>query len=157
MSNHVNSGYRLNVAMIVLNQENKVLFCKRKNTSNWQFPQGGVDDDEDLTKAMYRELNEEVGLDFDQVKIKSESKNLIYYDIPSNLRSRVLGGKYKGQAQKYYLLHHISGEIDLNKEHHPEFDEFNWVPFWYPLGQVVDFKKEAYRKALIEFKDHVNK
>ena len=99
MSNHVNSGYRLNVAMIVLNQENKVLFCKRKNTSNWQFPQGGVDDDEDLTKAMYRELNEEVGLDFDQVKIKSESKNLIYYDIPSNLRSRVLGGKYKGQAQ----------------------------------------------------------
>ena len=46
------SGYRLNVAMIVFNEENKVLFCRRKNSEIWQFPQGGVDDDEDI---MYNE------------------------------------------------------------------------------------------------------
>ena len=157
MNFKIETGYRLNVAMIVLNEEKRSLFCKRRNTENWQFPQGGVDDEEHIETAMYRELNEEVGLKKDNVEIIATSKDLIYYDIPRNIRSRVLGGKYKGQAQKYYLLNHVSGEIDLNKEHHPEFDEFNWVPFWYPLGQVVDFKKEAYRKALIEFKDHVNK
>ena len=24
----------------------------------------------------------------------------------------------------------------------PEFDHWNWVTFWYPLTQVVDFKLE---------------
>ena len=106
---------------------------------------------------MFRELNEEVGLEKDNVEIKAVSQNLIYYDIPKNIRSRVLGGKFKGQAQKYFLLKLISGDVDLNIENTPEFDEYSWVPFWYPLNQVVDFKKEAYRSVLIEFKNHINK
>ena len=56
MNIKIKSGYRLNVAMIVFNEENKILFCKRKNTTNWQFPQGGVDEKEDFQVAMYREL-----------------------------------------------------------------------------------------------------
>jgi putative (di)nucleoside polyphosphate hydrolase len=143
--------------MIVLNKENKSLFCKRRNTDNWQFPQGGVDEDETIESAMFRELNEEVGLNEENVEIKAVTQNLIYYDIPKNIRSRVLGGKFKGQAQKYFLLKLISGEIDLNKENIPEFDKYTWVPFWYPLNQVVDFKKEAYRNALIEFKNQISK
>ena len=43
MTLKIKTGYRLNVAMIVLNKDNKVLFCKRRNTENWKFPQGGVD------------------------------------------------------------------------------------------------------------------
>ena len=151
----IKTGYRLNVAMIVLNKDNKVLFCKRRNTENWQFPQGGVDENENIESAMFRELNEEVGLKKDNVEIKAVSQNLIYYDIPKNIRSRVLGGKFKGQAQKYFLLKLISGDVDLNIENIPEFDKHSWVPFWYPLNQVVDFKKEAYRSALIELKNQI--
>ena len=151
------TGYRLNVAMIVLNEENKSLFCKRKNTDNWQFPQGGVDEDENIESAMFRELNEEVGLERENVEIKAVSQNLIYYDIPRSIRSRVLGGQYKGQAQIYFLLKLMSGEIDLNLENTPEFDRYSWVPFWFPLNRVVDFKKEAYRRALIEFKNQISK
>tara|TARA_B100000035_G_scaffold278680_1_gene257803 strand:- start:353 stop:826 length:474 start_codon:yes stop_codon:yes gene_type:complete len=151
------TGYRLNVAMIVLNEENKSLFCKRKNTDNWQFPQGGVDEDENIESAMFRELNEEVGLERENVEIKAVSQNLIYYDIPRSIRSRVLGGQYKGQAQIYFLLKLMSGEIDLNLENTPEFDQYSWVPFWFPLNRVVDFKKEAYRRALIEFKNQISK
>ena len=157
MTFKIKTGYRLNVAMIVLNKENKSLFCKRRNTDNWQFPQGGVDEDETIESAMFRELNEEVGLNEENVEIKAVSQNLIYYDIPKKIRSRVLGGKFKGQAQKYFLLKLISGEIDLKKENIPEFDKYTWVPFWYPLNQVVDFKKEAYRNALIEFKNQISK
>ena len=157
MNFKIETGYRLNVAMIVLNEEKKSLFCKRRNTENWQFPQGGVDDEEHIETAMYRELNEEVGLNKDNVEIIAISKDLIYYDIPKSIRTRVLGGKYKGQAQKYFLLKHISGDIDLNEENIPEFDQYSWVPFWYPLNQVVDFKKEAYRSALIEFKNQISK
>ncbi len=155
MNFKIKTGYRLNVAMIVLNNENESLFCKRRNTDNWQFPQGGVDEGENIKNAMFRELKEEVGLEKDNVEIKAVSKNLLYYDIPKNIRSRVLGGKYKGQAQVYFLLKLISGEIDLSLENTPEFDQYSWVPFWYPLNKVVDFKKEAYRSALIEFKNKI--
>ena len=157
MTLKIKTGYRLNVAMIVLNEDNKVLFCKRRNTENWQFPQGGVDENENIESAMFRELNEEVGLEKDNVEIKAVSQNLIYYDIPKSIRSRVLGGKFKGQAQKYFLLKLISGDVDLNRENTPEFDEYSWVSFWYPLNQVVDFKKEAYRSALIELKNQITK
>ena len=155
MTLKIKTGYRLNVAMIVLNKDNKVLFCKRRNTENWQFPQGGVDENENIESAMFRELNEEVGLEKNNVEIKAVSQNLIYYDIPKNIRYRVLGGKFKGQAQKYFLLKLISGDVDLNIENTPEFDKHSWVPFWYPLNQVVDFKKEAYRSALIELKNQI--
>ena len=155
MTLKIKTGYRLNVAMIVLNKDNKVLFCKRRNTENWQFPQGGVDENENIESAMFRELNEEVGLERENVEIKAVSQNLIYYDIPKNIRSSVLGGKFKGQAQKYFLLKLISGDVDLNIENTPEFDKHSWVPFWYPLNQVVDFKKEAYRSALIELKNQI--
>ena len=32
----------------------------------------------------------------------------------------------------------------------PEFDGWRWVSYWYPLGQVVTFKREVYRRALKE-------
>ena len=156
MNFRTKEGYRLNVAMIIFNEDKKVLFCRRKNTENWQFPQGGVDEGEKIENAMLRELEEEVGLLEREISIIAESHDLIYYDIPKNIRSKVLGGKYKGQAQKYFLLKLTSGVINLNKEKNPEFDDYKWVPFWFPLRRVVDFKKEAYRKALIEFKDKMN-
>ena len=156
MNFQTKEGYRLNVAMIIFNEDKKVLFCRRKNTENWQVPQGGVDQGEKIESAMLRELEEEVGLLEREISIIAESHDLIYYDIPKNIRSKVLGGKYKGQAQKYFLLKLTSGVINLNKEKNPEFDDYKWVPFWFPLRRVVDFKKEAYRKALIEFKDKMN-
>ena len=36
-------GYRLNVGLIIINDKGKLLLCKRKKTTNWQFPQGGID------------------------------------------------------------------------------------------------------------------
>ncbi|MGH1463278.1 MAG: RNA pyrophosphohydrolase, partial [Neptuniibacter sp.] len=27
---------------------------------------------------------------------------------------------------------------------------WRWVSYWYPLGQVVSFKREVYRKAMRE-------
>ena len=36
-------GYRLNVGLIIINDNGKLLLCKRKNMNSWQFPQGGID------------------------------------------------------------------------------------------------------------------
>ena len=147
-------GYRPNVAMVDLNSKNKVLICRRTNTKTWQFPQGGVDDNENLEKAMYRELLEEVGLRKDDVQYIGESDDTIIYDIPKTIRSKVLGGKFKGQEQKWFLLRikNDDHEIRLDYEAFPEFDTFEWVSFWQPIDRIVDFKREAYRKALSELR-----
>ena len=149
-----NEGYRPNVAMVVINSTNKVLICRRKNTKTWQFPQGGIDNGEDIKKAMYRELSEEVGLSKDDVSLVGESEGTITYDIPKTIRSKVLGGKFKGQEQKWFLLKlkKDNSEIKLDNETFPEFDKYEWVSFWQPLNRIVDFKREAYRKALSELR-----
>jgi putative (di)nucleoside polyphosphate hydrolase len=33
---------------------------------------------------------------------------------------------------------------------HPEFDAYQWVSYWYPLGQVIPFKRDVYRQAMTE-------
>ena len=149
-----NEGYRPNVAMVVINSTNKVLICRRKNTRTWQFPQGGIDNGEDIKKAMYRELSEEVGLSKDDVSLVGESEGTITYDIPKTIRSKVLGGKFKGQEQKWFLLKlkKDNSEIKLDNETFPEFDKYEWVSFWQPLNRIVDFKREAYREALSELR-----
>ena len=149
-----NEGYRPNVAMVVINSTNKVLICRRKNTRTWQFPQGGIDNGEDIKKAMYRELSEEVGLSKADVSLVGESEGTITYDIPKTIRSKVLGGKFKGQEQKWFLLKlkKDNNEIKLDNEAFPEFDEYEWVSFWQPLNRIVDFKREAYREALSELR-----
>ena len=149
-----NEGYRPNVAMVVINSMDKVLICRRKNTRTWQFPQGGIDNGEDIKKAMYRELSEEVGLSKDDVSLVGESEGTITYDIPKTIRSKVLGGKFKGQEQKWFLLklNKDNCEIKLDNEAFPEFDKYEWVSFWQPLNRIVDFKREAYRKALSELR-----
>ena len=140
--------------MVVINSTNKVLICRRKNTRTWQFPQGGIDNGEDIKKAMYRELSEEVGLSKDDVSLVGESEGTITYDIPKTIRSKVLGGKFKGQEQKWFLLklNKDNCEIKLDNEAFPEFDKYEWVSFWQPLNRIVDFKREAYRKALSELR-----
>ena len=140
--------------MVVINSMNKVLICRRKNTRTWQFPQGGIDNGEDIKKAMYRELSEEVGLSKDDVSLVGESEGTITYDIPKTIRSKVLGGKFKGQEQKWFLLKlkKDNSEIKLDNEAFPEFDKYEWVSFWQPLNRIVDFKREAYREALSELR-----
>ena len=147
-------GYRPNVAMIVINNDNKVLICRRRNTQTWQFPQGGIDSNENIQEAMYRELHEEVGLSKEDVNIIGKSKKMITYDIPITLRSKVLGGKFKGQDQKWFLLKTIKDDIkiNLNNEMIPEFEEFEWVSYSRSLDRIIDFKKEAYRQALTELR-----
>jgi putative (di)nucleoside polyphosphate hydrolase len=33
----------------------------------------------------------------------------------------------------------------------PEFDGWRWVSFWYPVRQVVSFKRDVYRRVMKEF------
>ena len=152
-------GYRLNVGIIVANSDGKLLYCKRKKSNNWQFPQGGIDKNEDIFLAAQRELYEEVGISKKKIKLIKESNNWYKYDLPSKYkRNNFLLRDFKGQKQKWFLFKLIEEtQINLNNENNPEFDEFKWVDYWKPLEEIIEFKRDIYEKVLTEFEPHYKK
>ena len=146
------NGFRSNIAMIVSNGCGKVLLAKRIGQNSWQFPQGGIDGDEAPKDALFRELKEEIGLDQKDVEILKQSSQWFKYKIPPNLQRKRSKPVCIGQKQKWYLLQLLEDEsvIDLNVIEKPEFDEWRWVSYYYPIKEVVDFKQTVYRLALTQ-------
>ena len=145
-------GYRPNVASVIINKDNKILWAKRVDEDNWQFPQGGIQKGETPEQAMYREVYEEVGLKKNSFEILGRSADWLKYDVPERFVKTYWQGRYKGQKQIWFLLKFIGSDdlINLNLHDSPEFDDWKWENFWHPLEDVVDFKKEVYSAALNE-------
>jgi len=144
-------GYRPNVGIIVANTEGQVLWAKRIGQDAWQFPQGGIRSAESPEKALYRELHEEVGLGADDVQIVGTTKGWLRYKLPKRLL-RDNKSSFVGQKQKWFLLKMLAEDSAVSFSHSesPEFDHWQWVSYWYPLGQVVSFKQDVYRRAMKE-------
>ncbi|MDR1057494.1 MAG: RNA pyrophosphohydrolase [Coxiellaceae bacterium] len=147
------NGYRLNVGIILTNQHGKLFLGKRVKASGWQFPQGGVKPYETLEETMYRELNEEIGLTINDVKILAITKRWLRYKLPVYMRHRTPHSACIGQKQKWFLLLLTShdNKINLSASTKPEFNSWRWVKYWEPLQQVVYFKRDIYSKVLKEF------
>ena len=147
-------GYRLNVGIVIANCEGKLLLCKRRGMNSWQFPQGGIDNNEDPFEAAKRELYEEVGINSKYVKLIKSSDEWYKYDVPEKSRRKILINKnFKGQKQKWFLFR-LKESVKISFENDPdnEFDDFKWVSYWYHLAVIVSFKEAVYRKALNELK-----
>lgn len=144
-------GYRHNVGIILVNQQEQVFWAKRIGQMAWQFPQGGIQHKESPEEALYRELSEEVGLSSEDVSILGRSTEWLKYRIPSHLQ-RSGTPICIGQKQRWFLLllNKPDSQITLNLATKPEFDDWQWVTYWYPLREVVKFKRDVYRKALKE-------
>tara|TARA_R110001592_G_scaffold89970_3_gene264647 strand:+ start:12741 stop:13235 length:495 start_codon:yes stop_codon:yes gene_type:complete len=145
-------GFRLNVGIILANQFNEVLWARRIGQNSWQFPQGGIKVTETPDEALYRELHEEVGLQACDVEIVAKTKGWLRYRLPKKMVRHNSLPLCVGQKQKWYLLrmHSEDSMVSMNRSANPEFDQWQWVSYWYPLGQVVSFKREVYRRAMKE-------
>ena len=73
-------GFRPNVGIILLNSRNQVFWGKRLRTHSWQFPQGGINYGETPEQAMFRELQEEVGLLPEHVQILARTREARTFD-----------------------------------------------------------------------------
>ena len=148
-------GYRPNVGIILANCRNEVFWGKRVHQHAWQFPQGGIKHGETPLEAMFRELEEEIGLQRAHVRILGRTREWLRYEVPEKWlrRSREgAGAAYRGQKQIWYLLRMAGRDCDvkLRASGHPEFDAWRWHDYWVPVETVIDFKREVYRQALIE-------
>ena len=158
--------YRPNVGIIIFNRDGKILWCKRKQGDGWQFPQGGIDKGESPLEALYRETYEEVGLKKHQIKIVRENERWIGYDVPKDRVPKYFSFKnrrFKGQTQKWFLAEFLGNNEDINLSVHSqiEFSEWTWSSYWHPITGGIEFKRDAYRKALNDlfpyYQDYLNK
>ena len=152
-------GYRPNVGIILCNAQNQVFWGKRVNQHAWQFPQGGINAGETPEQAMFRELEEEVGLQPAHVRILGRTREWLRYDVPTHWTRRDSRGLYRGQKQIWFLLR-LTGrdcDVSLRASGHPEFDAWRWNEYWVPMDMVVDFKREVYRLALGELERYLHK
>ncbi|CAG2141408.1 RNA pyrophosphohydrolase [Cupriavidus plantarum] len=145
-------GFRPNVGIILINARNEVFWGKRIGEHSWQFPQGGIKYGETPEQAMYRELQEEVGLLPEHVRIVGRTRDWLRYEVPDKFIRREIRGHYRGQKQIWFLLRMVCRDCDiqLRASDHPEFDAWRWSQYWVPLDAVIEFKRDVYQMALTE-------
>jgi len=99
---------------------------------------------------MYRELNEETGLEPQHVRIMGRTRDWLHYNVPTHWVKREWRGTYRGQKQIWFLLRLVGRDCDisLRATPHPEFDAWRWHDYWVPLEAVIEFKREVYRLGL---------
>jgi putative (di)nucleoside polyphosphate hydrolase len=150
--------YRPNVGAALFNRAGLVLVARRADMANaegspggWQLPQGGVDEGEDLRVAVLRELAEEVGTS--NALILGEHPEWLTYDLPAHLIGRALGGRYRGQRQRWFALRFMGAdsEIRLDADPHPEFDAWRWAPLAELPAMAVPFKRAIYEVLTRDF------
>jgi putative (di)nucleoside polyphosphate hydrolase len=144
-------GYRPAVGIMLLNPENRVFVAQRREMPGaWQMPQGGIDPGEGPRQAAFRELAEEIGTA--KAEVIAESAQWLRYDLPPELVGRVWGGRYRGQAQKWFAMRFLGRDAEINLEtEHPEFDAWQWVPAADLPRLIVPFKRQLYLDILAEF------
>ncbi|MCK8786255.1 RNA pyrophosphohydrolase [Roseomonas sp. NAR14] len=150
--------YRPNVGAVLFNAGGLVFVARRADFPNaegpaggWQLPQGGMDPGEDPRQAVLRELAEEIGTD--KAEIIAEHDEWLSYDLPPELLGKALGGKYRGQRQRWFALRFTGQDSDirLDADPHPEFDAWRWARLEELPTLAVGFKLAIYRALVPAF------
>jgi putative (di)nucleoside polyphosphate hydrolase len=150
--------YRPNVGAVLFNRQGQIFVARRAHFPNaegppggWQLPQGGIDASEDPRVAIFRELGEEIGTE--KAEIIGEHPDWLQYDLPPELIGKALGGKYRGQRQRWFALRFTGTDADirLDLDPHPEFDAWRWDDLANLPSLAVGFKRDIYAVLATSF------
>ncbi len=150
--------YRKNVACIVLNPEGKIFLGKRKpddfdrNNNHWMFPQGGLEEGEDIAKAAEREIWEETGL---------KSLRFMYLSDKTNTYSWLPGFShdFRGQRQNIAYFSFMGNDAEINLTNHEvvEFESFQWVEPNKLMQTIHEFRKPLAELVIQDLKEMAEK
>ena len=152
--------YRPCVGVMLINALGQVWMGRRNDQAvgndAWQMPQGGIDKDEVALSAALRELEEEVGLGADKVRIISQTEEWLRYTFPDWLDIK-WRKHWAGQEQKWFLalLTGEDSDIDVLGREHPEFDAWKWVDIDSVCPLIVAFKRPVYEQVVTAFRPQI--
>lgn len=145
--------YRRGVGIVLFNAAGQVFVAQRLDSAEpaWQFPQGGIDRDEDPFLAAKRELQEETAVT--SATLIAETPDWLRYDLPRDLVPKVWKGRYRGQEQKWYAFRFTGPESEIRIDgEHPEFSEWRWMDFLETPNLIVAFKRPLYEGVVKAFR-----
>lgn len=145
--------YRRGVGIVLFNAARQAFVAQRLDSPEpaWQFPQGGIDKNEDPLLAARRELVEETGVT--SADLIAETPDWLRYDLPRDLVPKVWKGRYRGQEQKWYAFQFRGPESEIRIDGaHPEFSAWRWMNFLETPSLIVAFKRPLYEDVVKAFR-----
>ena len=147
-------SYRPNVALLLLDEQDRLLICERMKVEGaWQFPQGGIDEGESAQEALLREVEEEIGLPPPSYEV-IESRDGYRYLFPPEIRSKKgKRARFVGQEQTYFLCRLRKGAPPIKVDQNPrEFRNYRWIePSRFNLDWLPAFKRPVYQNVFRDF------
>ena len=146
--------YRPNVGVVLFHPDGRVWYGRRAGTPgphNWQFPQGGVDEGEDMEAAARRELAEETGVT--SVEPLARTGDWIAYDFPPGYGGSKQARGFAGQKQLWFAYRFTGEESEIDLEAHGEieFDAWRWGRLDEASELIVPFKRAVYEQVVAAF------
>jgi putative (di)nucleoside polyphosphate hydrolase len=146
-------NFRANVGIMIVNRECRILAGDAfVAPGEWMMPQGGIAEGETEFAALRRELFEETGLTFEQVRLVREHDDWLQYRLR---KPQYLDGVfYVGQRQRWFLLEYDGPAPDASTVPEQEFHRFDWVDPEWLVEQIPAFKKHVYRTVVNAFRPY---
>lgn len=149
---------RPNIAICVINPKNEVLLIRssRHNPRDWQFPQGGVEDDESLEQAAKRELKEEVGIE--EVRLMQILERIYKYHWSKRFLNKTPGHStagFIGQEQSLALVKVDQARPRLSRNPR-EASAYKWIHYSKLLKSISPVRRSLARIAMVELNKLMN-
>lgn len=146
--------FRASVGAVIINHQGKVLALERSDTAGaWQFPQGGLDGQEEPLAAAFREVEEETGIPPHRLLLFHQHPRLLSYELPPEWRSEKLG---RGQTQRWFFFRLLTDDDAIDLPCPGEFKNWRWLDFQELLPLVAPFRRQIYHELEREFAEILN-
>ncbi len=119
----------------------KILLVYKQAHDLWQLPQGGIDNNETVEKAFFREFAEELGESFmrgcdKNIKMLG-AKEVKFSHGKKNIRelNSDAGEQLDMKGKKYFFIaaNVVNDRVDLSES---EFDDYQWLTFAQAISQA---------------------
>jgi len=121
--------YRKGVSAIIINNKNEFLLVNLESFEDKYFaiPGGGIEPEETLEKAVYREINEELGIKPEHLQIVGQSDTPVRFKFKEIKLNRD-GVEYEG-SERYFFGFRFIGQDSNIKLQDKEIRVYKWVSY----------------------------